>query len=218
MIEKIIEYSVRNRFILLLFFILLIGWGVWALYRTPVDAIPDLSENQVIVMTEWMGRSPKTIEDQVTYPLSSNLQGLPKVKAVRGLSMFGLSMIYVIFEDGVDVYWARSRVLEKLNYAQSFMPQGVTSTIGPDGTGVGHVFWYTVEGEGYDLGELRAVQDWYIRYQLHAVPGVAEVASIGGFVKQYQIDLDPNKLLSYHLTIPEVMMAVEKANNEVGEA
>jgi Cu(I)/Ag(I) efflux system membrane protein CusA/SilA len=216
MIEKIIEYSVRNRFILLFFFILLIGWGIWALYRTPVDAIPDLSENQVIVMTEWMGRSPKTIEDQITYPLSSNLQGLSKVKAVRGLSMFGLSMIYVIFEDGVDVYWARSRVLEKLNYAQSFMPQGVTSTIGPDGTGVGHVFWYTVEGEGYDLGELRAIQDWYIRYQLNAVPGVAEVASIGGFVKQYQIDLDPNKLLSYHVTIPDVMMAVKKANNEVG--
>jgi Cu(I)/Ag(I) efflux system membrane protein CusA/SilA len=216
MIEKIIEYSVRNRFILLLFFILLIGWGIWALYRTPVDAIPDLSENQVIVMTEWMGRSPKTIEDQITYPLSSNLQGLPKVKAVRGLSMFGLSMIYVIFEDGVDVYWARSRVLEKLNYAQSFMPQGVTSTIGPDGTGVGHVFWYTVEGDGYDLGELRAIQDWYIRYQLNSVSGVAEVASIGGFVKQYQIDLDPNKLLSYHITIPDVMMAVQKANNEVG--
>jgi len=216
MIEKIIEYSVRNRFILLFFFILLIGWGIWALYRTPVDAIPDLSENQVIVMTEWMGRSPKTIEDQITYPLSSNLQGLPKVKAVRGLSMFGLSMIYVIFEDGVDVYWARSRVLEKLNYAQSFMPQGVTSTIGPDGTGVGHVFWYTVEGDGYDLGELRAVQDWYIRYQLNSVSGVAEVASIGGFVKQYQIDLDPNKLLSYHLTIPDVMMATQKANNEVG--
>jgi len=216
MIEKIIEYSVRNRFILLFFFILLIGWGIWALFRTPVDAIPDLSENQVIVMTEWMGRSPKTIEDQITYPLSSNLQGLPKVKAVRGLSMFSLSMIYVIFEDGVDVYWARSRVLEKLNYAQSFMPQGVTSTIGPDGTGVGHVFWYTVEGEGYDLGELRAVQDWYIRYQLNSVPGVAEVASIGGFVKQYQIDLDPNKLLSYHITIPDVMMAVQKANNEVG--
>jgi Cu(I)/Ag(I) efflux system membrane protein CusA/SilA len=216
MIEKIIEYSVRNRFILLFFFILLIGWGVWALYRTPVDAIPDLSENQVIVMTEWMGRSPKTIEDQVTYPLSSNLQGLPKVKAVRGLSMFGLSMIYVIFEDGVDVYWARSRVLEKLNYAQSFMPEGVTSTIGPDGTGVGHVYWYTVEGDGYDLGELRAIQDWYIRYQLNSVSGVAEVASIGGFVKQYQIDLDPNKLLSYHLTIPQVMMATQKANNEVG--
>jgi Cu(I)/Ag(I) efflux system membrane protein CusA/SilA len=216
MIEKIIEYSVRNRFILLFFFILLIGWGIWALYRTPVDAIPDLSENQVIVMTEWMGRSPKTIEDQITYPLSSNLQGLPKVKAVRGLSMFGLSMIYVIFEDGVDVYWARSRVLEKLNYAQSFLPQGVTSTIGPDGTGVGHVFWYTVEGDGYDLGELRAVQDWYIRYQLNSVSGVAEVASIGGFVKQYQIDLDPNKLLSYHLTIPDVMMATQKANNEVG--
>jgi Cu(I)/Ag(I) efflux system membrane protein CusA/SilA len=216
MIEKIIEYSVRNRFILLLFFILLIGWGIWALYRTPVDAIPDLSENQVIVMTEWMGRSPKTIEDQITYPLSSNLQGLSKVKAVRGISMFGLSMIYVIFEDGVDIYWARSRVLEKLNYAQSFMPQGVTSTIGPDGTGVGHVYWYTVEGEGYDLGELRAIQDWYIRYQLNAVPAVAEVASIGGFVKQYQIDLDPNKLLSYHVTIPEVTMAVKKANNEVG--
>jgi len=216
MIEKIIEYSVRNRFILLLFFILLIGWGIWALYRTPVDAIPDLSENQVIVMTEWMGRSPETIENQITYPLSSNLQGLPKVKTVRGITMFGISMIYVIFEDDVDIYWARTRVLEKLNYAQSFLPPGVTPTIGPDGTGVGHVFWYTVEGDGYDLGELRAIQDWYIRYQLNSVPGVAEIASIGGFVKQYQIDLDPNKLLSYGITVPQVVKAVRKANQEVG--
>lgn len=216
MIEKIIEASVRNKFLVILLFIILIGWGVWALVRTPLDAIPDLSDNQVIVFTEWEGRSPQTIEDQITYPLASNLQGLPHLKVVRAESAFGYSMIYVIFEDNVDIYWARTRVLERLNFAQTLLPEGVAPTLGPDGTGVGHVFWYTVEGKNYDLGELRAIQDWYVRYQLNSVPGVVEVASIGGFVKQYQIDLDPTKLLSYNISVNDVEMAVQRSNNDVG--
>lgn len=216
MIEKIIEYSARNKFVIILAYSLLIAWGIWSVYHTPVDAIPDLSDNQVIVFTQWMGRSPKIIEDQITYPLASNLQGLPKVRAVRAQSMFGMSFIYIIFEDNVDIYWARSRVLERLNYAASFLPAGVIPTLGPDGTGVGHVFWYTVEGKGYDLAELRAIQDWYIRYQLNAVPGVAEVASVGGFVKQYQIDLDPNKLAAYDVNFNMVVDAIKNTNRDVG--
>ena len=216
MIEKIIEKSVANKFIILLLFIVIVGWGIWALLHTPLDAIPDLSDNQVIVFTEWPGRSPQTIEDQITYPLAANLQGLPGIRVVRAESAFGYSMIYVIFEDKIDLYWARTRVLERLSYAQGLLPMGVRPTLGPDGTGVGHVFWYTVEGETYDLGELRAIQDWYIRYQLNSVPGVVEVASIGGFVKQYQIDLDPNKLLAYKIPVSQVKMAVERSNNDVG--
>jgi Cu(I)/Ag(I) efflux system membrane protein CusA/SilA len=216
MIERIIEYSARNKVVIGLVYAVLIGWGIWSVYTTPVDAIPDLSDNQVIVFTQWMGRSPKIIEDQVTYPLVTNLQGLPKVKAVRAQSMFGMSFIYVIFEDNVDIYWARSRVLEKLNYASAALPPGVVPTLGPDGTGVGHVFWYTVEGKNYDLAELRAIQDWYIRYQLNAVPGVAEVASIGGFVRQYQIDLDPNRLAAYDISFMSVVEAVKNTNREVG--
>ncbi len=216
MIERIIEYSARNKFVIILIYGLLIGWGIWAVYNTPVDAIPDLSDNQVIVFTQWMGRSPKIIEDQITYPLVSNLQGLPKVKAVRAQSMFGMSFIYIIFEDNADIYWARSRVLEKLNYAASFLPAGVIPTLGPDGTGVGHVYWYTVEGKNYDLAELRAIQDWYIRYQLNSVPGVAEVASVGGFVKQYQVDLDPNKLAAYDVDFNMVTDAIRNSNRDVG--
>jgi copper/silver efflux system protein len=215
-INRIIEYSARNIFIILLFYLLIAGWGVWALYNTPVDAIPDISDNQVIVLTEWPGRSPQVIEDQITYPLASNLQGLPDVRAVRASSAFGYSMIYVIFEDNVDVYWARTRVLERLNFAASLLPPGVTPTLGPDGTGVGHVFWYTVEGDGYDLAQLRSIQDWFIRYQLNSVPGVAEVASVGGFVKEYQVDLNPNKLIGYHVTTKQVVDAIKMSNNEVG--
>jgi len=215
-IEKIIEYSARNRVIVLMLFALIVGWGVWAVYRTPVDAIPDLSDNQVIVFTDFPGRSPQVVEDQVTYPLAVNLQGLPQVKAVRASSAFGFSMIYVIFEDKADIYWARTRVLERLNYAASLLPPGVVPTLGPDGTGVGHVFWYTVEGKGYDLEQLRTLQDWFVRYQLNTVPGVAEVASIGGFVREYQIDLDPHKLYSYNVTVGQVMEAVKRANSDVG--
>ncbi len=216
MIEKIIEYSARNRVIVLMIFALIIAWGVWSVYRTPVDAIPDLSDNQVIVFTDYPGRSPQVVEDQVTYPLAVNLQGLPMVKAVRASSAFGFSMIYVIFDDKADIYWARTRVLERLNYAASLLPPGVVPTLGPDGTGVGHVFWYTIEGKGYDLEQLRTLQDWFVRYQLNTVPGVAEVASIGGYVREYQIDLNPDKLLAYNIKIGTIMEAVKRSNNDVG--
>ncbi|MSM38416.1 MAG: CusA/CzcA family heavy metal efflux RND transporter [Geobacter sp.] len=216
MIEKIIEYSARNRVIVLMLYALVVAWGIWAVYRTPVDAIPDLSDNQVIVFTEYPGRSPQVVEDQVTYPLAVNLQGLPMVKAVRASSAFGFSMIYVIFEDKADIYWARTRVLERLNYAASLLPPSVRPTLGPDGTGVGHVFWYTIDGPGYDLEQLRTLQDWFVRYQLNTVPGVAEVASIGGFVREYQIDLDPNKLLAYKISVGQVMEAVGRSNKDVG--
>ncbi|AAR34708.1 CusA/CzcA family heavy metal efflux RND transporter [Geobacter sulfurreducens] len=216
MIEKIIEYSARNRVIILMLFALVIGWGIWAVYKTPVDAIPDLSDNQVIVFTDFPGRSPQVVEDQVTYPLAVNLQGLPRVKAVRASSAFGFSMIYVIFDDKADIYWARTRVLERLNYAASLLPAGVVPTLGPDGTGVGHVFWYTLEGKGYDLEQLRTLQDWFVRYQLNTVPGVAEVASIGGFVREYQVDLDPHKLFAYNIKVSDVMEAIKAANNDVG--
>jgi len=216
MIERIIEYSARNRVIVLMIFALIVAAGVWSVYKTPVDAIPDLSDNQVIVFTDYPGRSPQVVEDQVTYPLAVNLQGLPQVKAVRASSAFGFSMIYVIFEDKADIYWARTRVLERLNYAASLLPPGVVPTLGPDGTGVGHVFWYTIEGKGYDLEQLRTLQDWFVRYQLNTVQGVAEVASIGGMVREYQIDLDPNKLFAYNIKTAQVMEAVKRSNNDVG--
>jgi len=216
MIERIIEYSARNRIIILALFGLVIAWGIWAVYRTPVDAIPDLSDNQVIVLTEYPGRSPQVVEDQITYPLAVNLQGLPRVKAVRASSAFGFSMIYVIFDDKADIYWARTRVLERLNYAASLLPAGVSPTLGPDGTGVGHVFWYTIQGKGYDLEQLRTLQDWFVRYQLNTVPGVAEVASIGGFVREYQVDLDPVKLWSYNIKTGQVMEALQRSNKDVG--
>ncbi len=216
MIERIIDFSARNRFLILVLYLVIIGLGVWSVYNTPVDAIPDLSENQVIVFTEWMGRSPQIVEDQITYPLTQNLQGIPDVKAVRSQSMFGMSFIYVIFEDKTDVYWARSRVLEKLNQVRDQLPAGITPVIGPDGTGVGHVYWYHLESSKYDLGELRALQDYYLKYQLTSVKGVAEVASVGGFVKQYQIDVDPNKLSSYGLGITDIVGAVQNSNKDVG--
>lgn len=216
MIEKIIEYSARNRIVVLMLFGLITAWGLWAVYKTPVDAIPDLSDNQVIVFTDYPGRSPQVVEDQVTYPLATNLQGLPQVRAVRASSAFGFSMIYVIFEDKTDIYWARTRVLERLNYAASLLPAGVVPTLGPDGTGVGHVFWYTIEGKGYDLEQLRTLQDWFVRYQLNTVPGVAEVASIGGLVREYQIDLDPTKLQAYSISSAKVMEALKGSNKDVG--
>ena len=216
MVENIISFSLRNRFIVLLFAVGIFTWGLFSVKTSKIDAIPDLSENQVIVFTEWMGRSPQIIEDQITYPLVTNLQGLPQVKYVRANSMFGMSFIYIIFEDNVDVYWARSRVLERLNSIGNALPDGVSPTIGPDGTGVGHVLWYTLDAKGMDLGEQRAVQDWYIKFALQNVPGVSEIASFGGFQKQYQISIDPDKLSYYKLNIQDVMRAVKSNNNEAG--
>ena len=216
MVQKLIELSLRNRFIVLLIAGGLFAWGFYSVKQNPIDAIPDLSENQVIVFTEWMGRSPQVIEDQVTYPLVSNLQGIPKIKNIRGTSMFGMSFVYVIFEDNVDVYWARTRVLERLNYAQRLLPQGVTPSLGPDGTGVGHVFWYTIDAKSMDLGEQRALQDWYVKLALQTVPGVAEVASFGGFEKQYQLVVDPVKLQFYKVSLMDVMNKVKANNNDVG--
>ena len=216
MVENIISFSLRNRFIVLLFAVGIFTWGLFSVKTSKIDAIPDLSENQVIVFTEWMGRSPQIIEDQITYPLVTNLQGLPQVKYVRANSMFGMSFIYIIFEDNVDVYWARSRVLERLNSIGNALPDGVSPTIGPDGTGVGHVLWYTLDAKGMDLGEQRAVQDWYIKFALQNVPGVSEIASFGGFQKQYQISIDPDKLSYYNLNIQDVMRAVKSNNNEAG--
>lgn len=216
MVEKIISFSLRNRFIVLLFASGFFGWGLYSLNKSKVDAIPDLSENQVIVFTEWMGRSPQIIEDQISYPIVTNLQGLPKVNYVRANSMFGMSFIYIIFEDDVDIYWARSRVLERLNSIERVLPEGVRPSLGPDGTGVGHILWYTLDAPGMDLGEQRAVQDWYIKFALQNVKGVSEIASFGGFQKQYQISIDPNRLTYYKLTIQDVMKAVKSNNNEAG--
>lgn len=216
MVERLIEFSLKNRFLVLLFAAAIFGWGIYSVKTSKIDAIPDLSENQVIIFTEWMGRSPQIIEDQITYPLVTNLQGLPKVKYVRANSMFGMSFIYIIFEDNTDVYWARSRVLERLSSISKTLPEGVVPAMGPDGTGVGHVLWYTLEAPGMDLGEQRTVQDWYIKFALQNVPGVSEIASFGGFQKQYQISIDPNKLEYYQLTAADVMRAVKSNNNEGG--
>ena len=216
MVRHLISFSLRNRYLVLLLGIALFVWGVFSMQQNPIDAIPDLSENQVIVFTEWMGRSPQIIEDQITYPLVANLQGIPKIKNIRGSSMFGMSFVYIVFEDNVDIYWARTRVMERLNYAQRLLPDGITPTLGPDGTGVGHIFWYTLEAPGYDLGELRALQDWYVRFGLQTVKGVSEVASFGGFQKQYQINIDPHKLNYYNITMMDVLKAVKANNNDVG--
>ncbi|MET4108559.1 efflux RND transporter permease subunit [Hymenobacter sp. UYP22] len=216
MIEQLISFSLRNRYLVLMLAAGLFAWGAYSVRSSKVDAIPDLSENQVIVFTEWMGRSPQIMEDQVTYPLVTNMQGLPKVKSVRGASMFGMSFVFMIFEDDADIYWARERVLERLNYAQRLLPTGVTPTLGPDGTGVGHVLWYTLKAPGLDLGEQRALQDWYVKFGLQNVPGVSEVASFGGFQKEYQVTVDPTKMTYYGITLPQVLAAVRSNNNEAG--
>jgi Cu(I)/Ag(I) efflux system membrane protein CusA/SilA len=216
MINRLIELSLKNRVLVVALYLALAGWGWWALRATPIDAIPDLSDNQVIVFTDWPGHSPQEVEDQVTYPLTVNLQGLAGVRVVRSQSAFGFSMIYVIFEDEVDVYFARGRVLERMSLVATRLPQGATPTLGPDATGVGHVFWYTVESPTHSLRELRTLQDWFIRYQLNAVPGVAEVASVGGHVQQYQVDVDPNRLRSYNLPLSAVVAAVRDSNLNVG--
>lgn len=216
MVEKLIGLALRNRLVVLLIAGGLFAYGIYSIKKNPIDAIPDLSENQVIVFTEWMGRSPQVMEDQVTYPLVSNLQGIPKIRNIRGSSMFGMSFVYVIFEDNVDIYWARTRVLERLNYAQRLLPQGITPTLGPDGTGVGHIFWYHLDAPKMDLGEQRALQDWYVKFALQTVPGVAEVASFGGFEKQYQLIVDPVKLQYYNISLMDVMNKVKANNNDVG--
>ena len=216
MISNFIKWALKNRVVVLLIAAAVTGYGFYSINNTKVDAIPDLSENQVIIFTEWMGRSPQIMEDQVTYPLVSNLQGIPKIKNIRANSMFGMSFVFVIFEDDVDIYWARTRVLERLNYAQRLLPQNVVPTLGPDGTGLGHIFWYTLDAPSHDLGELRALQDWYIKFALQTIPGVSEVASYGGFQKQYQIVIDPHKLSYYNIPLMDVIAKVRANNNDVG--
>jgi len=217
-INAIIDYCARNRFLVLLFTGFLTAWGVWAIYNISLDAIPDLSDVQVIVFTEWQGRSPDLVEDQITYPIVTSMLAAPRVQFVRGQSFFGLSFVYVIFEDGTDMYWARSRVLEYMQGIQGDLPEDVTPELGPDATGVGWVYEYALVDETgqQNLQELRSFQDWYLRYWLQAVPGVAEVSSVGGYVKQYQINLDPNKLRGYGISIRQVIDAVRRSNNDVG--
>lgn len=215
MVERLISFSLQNRFVVLVLAGVLFIWGIYSVGKNPIDAIPDVSENQVIVFTEWAGRSPQVIEDQITYPLVSNLQGIPKVRNIRGTSMFGMSFVYIIFDDNAEIYWARTRVLERLSAAQELLPEGVTSSLGPDGTGVGHIFWYTLNSKGYDLGELRALQDWYVKFALQTVPGVSEVASFGGFQKQYQVLVDPHKLNYYNIPLADVLKATRENNNDV---
>lgn len=243
MIEKIIEFCLKNRFLVIAFTLLVIGAGIFVLKKTPVDAIPDIGENQIIVFADWPGRSPKDVEDQVIYPLTVNLLGIPGVKVIRSNSMFSFGMVNIIFEEGVDFYWARTRVLERLNWAQKDLPEDVIPVLGPDATSLGQIFWYTIENgyycpdhpqkaydkpgrcpidghplvaSQYDLAQLRSIQDWYVRYQLNSVLGVSEVASVGGYVREYQIDVDPNKLLAYSISLHHVFNAVKRSNIDVG--
>ena len=217
MIERIIDWCASNRFLVFTSTVIMTVWGIWAMTRTPLDAVPDISDVQVIVSTEWMGRSPDLIEDQITYPIVTALISTPRVKAVRGFTDFGISYVYVIFQDGTDMYWARSRVVEYLQGIRGQLPDGVNPAIGPDATGVGWVFEYAlVDQTGrHNLAELRSFQDWRLRYWLASVPGVAEVASIGGFVKQYQVNLDPTKLAAYNLGVRDVVGAIKMSNNDV---
>src|SRR6266704_847813 len=218
MIERIIAASVRNRFLVFVFTLFAIVAGIYTLKRAPLDAIPDLSDVQVTVYTEWEGRSPDLVEDQITYPISTKFIAAPKVKFVRGESMFGKSFVYVIFQDGTDIYWARSRVIEYLNSVRGSLPEGVNPVIGPDATGVGWVYDYAlVDDTGkHDLAQLRSIQDWNLRYALASVKGVAEVAPVGGFVKQYQVDLDPNALVAYNIPLSDVVSAIKASNADVG--
>src|SRR5213082_1004652 len=217
-IERVIAVSARNKFLVFIFTFFAIAAGIYGLRNTPLDAIPDLSDVQVIVYTVWEGRSPDLIEDQITYPISTVFIAAPKVKFVRGESMFGKSFIYVIFQDGTDIYWARSRVIEYLNSVRGSLPEGVNPVIGPDATGVGWVYEYAlVDDSGKrDLAELRSIQDWNLRYALASVPGVSEIAPVGGFVKQYQVDLDPNALVAYNIPLSEVVSAIKNSNADVG--
>src|SRR5690242_19534980 len=216
MLQRIIDFSLKNRFIVLLGTLALVLGGVYAVKNVPLDAIPDLSDVQVIVYTEWPGQAPQIVQDQLTYPITTKMLSVPKAKVVRGYSFYGFSFVYIIFADGTDPYWARSRVLEYLSGLNSQLPRNVTPTLGPDATGVGWAFMYSINSTTRDLAELRSIQDWYLKYQLTSVPGVSEVASVGGFVKQYQVTVDPTKLRAYHLSLKDVSMAIERSNGEVG--
>jgi Cu(I)/Ag(I) efflux system membrane protein CusA/SilA len=215
-VNAIIRWCLNNTLLVLFAMGTIIGGGWYAMKNVPVDAIPDIGEKQVIVVAEWPGRSPQDVDDQVTYPLTVALQGTPGVKVIRSMSGFGFSMVFVIVHDNIDYYWARSRVLERMNMTRGRLPEGVEPVLGPDATALGQIFWYTVEGDGFDLAELRSIQDWYVRYQLNAVEGVSEVASIGGHVKQYQIDVDPVKMRAHDVALPEIMEAVKRSNIDVG--
>src|SRR3989304_4785104 len=233
MLNKIIRYFLENRLVAFLLLFGFIGWGIsnapfsWKMdgvprNPVPVDAIPDIGENQQIIATEWMGRNPEDIENQITYPLTTALLGIPGVKDIRSTSMFGMSFVYIIFEEKIDFYWSRSRILEKLNsLPPGTLPQGVQPTMGPDATALGQVFWYTLEGRdpktgkptgGWDPQELRTIQDFYLKYAFNSVFGVSEVASIGGFVKEYQVDIDPNALKANNVDVEQLMKAVMKSN------
>jgi len=216
MLEKIIGWSINNKFLVILLTLFAVIGGSYALKNTPVDAIPDLSDVQVIIYTEYPGQAPQVVEDQVTYPLTTQMLSVPGAKVVRGYSFFGSSFVYIIFDDGTDMYWARSRVLEYLNTLSGKLPQGVTPILGPDATGVGWIYEYTLESDKHNLQELRSIQDWYLRYELTSLEGVSEVASLGGFVKEYQVAVDPNKLVAYNVPITDLMMAIKKANLDVG--
>src|SRR5512133_1444915 len=216
MLQAIIDFSLRNKFVVLLATIALVLGGVYAVKNIPIDAIPDLSDVQVIIYTQWAGQAPQIVQDQLTYPITTKMLSVPKAKVVRGYSFYGFSFVYLIFADGTDPYWARTRVLEYLSGMSGRLPAGVTPSLGPDATGVGWAFMYSINSTNRDLAELRSMQDWYLRYQLASVEGVAEVASVGGFVKQYQVTVDPTKLRAYNLSISEVAMAVQRSNGEVG--
>ena len=216
MIEKIIEISIKNKFLVILGTVFIILGGLYAMLKIPLDAIPDLSDVQVIILTEYPGQAPQVVEDQVTYPLTTAMLSVPFAKVVRGYSFFGYSFVYIIFEDGTDMYWARSRVLEYLNYVSGRLPEGVNPTLGPDATGVGWVYEYILESDRHDLAQLRSIQDWFLRFELASVPGVAEVASIGGYVKQYQVIVDPNKLIAFNIPLQKIRMAIQRSNNDVG--
>src|SRR5215471_4595531 len=212
MLSRIIAFSLKNKFLILLGTVALLLGGAYSAKNIPLDAIPDLSDVQVIIYTEWPGQAPQIVQDQVTYPITTKMLSVPKAKVVRGYSFYGFSFVYVIFEDGTDPYWARSRVLEYLSSLGSSLPKNVTPSLGPDATGVGWAFIYSINSKDRDLAELRSMQDWYLKYQLTSVEGVAEVASIGGFVKQYQVTVDPAKLRAYNLSVSDVAMAVQRSN------
>jgi len=220
MIAQLIRWSANNRLLVLLVTLMVVIWGVFTMLRTPLDAIPDLSDTQVIIRTQWAGQAPQIVENQLTYPLTTTMLSVPGVKTVRGYSFFGDSYVYILFNDGTDQYWARSRVLEYLSQITSKLPKGVNPSLGPDATGVGWVYEYAlVDRSGnHDLGELRALQDWFLKFELKTIPGVAEVATLGGMVRQYQVQVDPDKLRNYGLPLSSVVSAIQSANQEAGGA